>query len=79
MGRVYAILGDIHSNIEALQTVLDDARAQGATHYVCVGDVVGYNAAPASISWHRMLSFSFAMASSITSSVSPFFMHSMAS
>jgi len=47
VGRVYAILGDIHSNIEALQTVLDDARAQGATHYVCVGDVVGYNAAPA--------------------------------
>ncbi len=47
MGRVYAILGDIHANIEALETVLADARAQGATHYVCVGDVVGYNAAPA--------------------------------
>ena len=45
-GRVYAILGDIHANIEALRAVLDDARAQGATHYVCVGDVVGYNAAP---------------------------------
>ena len=46
-GRVYAILGDIHANIEALRAVSDDARAQGATHYVCVGDVVGYNAAPA--------------------------------
>ena len=45
-GRVYAILGDIHANIEALRAVLDDARAQGATHYACVGDVVGCNAAP---------------------------------
>ena len=36
-------------------------------------------AAPASMSWHRMLSFSLAMASSATIRVSPFFMHSMAS
>ena len=47
MGRVYAILGDIHANIDALNVVLDDARAQGATNFVSVGDVVGYNAAPA--------------------------------
>ena len=47
MGRVYAVLGDIHANIDALNSVLDDARAQGVTHFVCVGDVVGYNAAPA--------------------------------
>ena len=47
MGRVYAILGDIHANIDALNVVLEDARAQGVTHFVCVGDVVGYNAAPA--------------------------------
>ena len=46
MGRVYAVLGDIHANIDALNAVLDDARAQGVTHFVCVGDVVGYNAAP---------------------------------
>lgn len=42
----YAILGDIHSNLEALVAVLKDARAQGATHYACVGDIVGYNANP---------------------------------
>lgn len=42
----YAILGDIHSNLEALQTVLADAKEQGVTHYCCVGDVVGYNANP---------------------------------
>lgn len=47
MGKVYAILGDIHANIDALDVVLEDARAQGVTHYVSVGDVVGYNAAPA--------------------------------
>ncbi len=42
----YAILGDIHANLEALQAVLEDARNQQATHYVCLGDVVGYNADP---------------------------------
>ncbi len=47
MGKVFAILGDIHANIDALNVVLQDAREQGVTDYVCVGDVVGYNAAPA--------------------------------
>lgn len=42
----YAILGDIHSNLEALQNVLADAQAQGVTRYACVGDIVGYNANP---------------------------------
>ena len=42
----YAILGDIHSNLEALQVVLADARARGVTNYACVGDIVGYNANP---------------------------------
>ena len=44
--RKYAILGDIHSNWEALTAVLADADAQGVNEYVCVGDVVGYNADP---------------------------------
>jgi predicted phosphodiesterase len=43
----YAILGDIHGNWEALSVVLKDAKENGVTHYVCVGDVVGYNADPA--------------------------------
>ena len=42
----YAILADIHGNLEALQAVLEDCKAQGATHYACLGDVVGYNANP---------------------------------
>ena len=42
----YAILGDIHANLEALQAVIDDARGQKCTHFACVGDIVGYNANP---------------------------------
>ena len=47
MDRRFAILGDIHSNFEALHAVIQDAKAQGVTDFVCVGDIVGYNAAPA--------------------------------
>lgn len=42
----YAILGDIHSNLEALRAVLEDAEAQQVTRYACTGDMVGYNADP---------------------------------
>jgi diadenosine tetraphosphatase ApaH/serine/threonine PP2A family protein phosphatase len=39
-------MGDIHANLEALTAVVEDARAEGCAHYVCVGDIVGYNANP---------------------------------
>lgn len=42
----FAIFGDIHSNLEALQAVLADAEEQQVTHHVCLGDIVGYNANP---------------------------------
>ena len=42
----YAIIADIHGNLDAFQVVLDDIRAQNATNIVCLGDVVGYNARP---------------------------------
>ncbi len=42
----YAVIADIHANLEAFQVVLEDARTQNSTHYCCVGDVVGYNANP---------------------------------
>lgn len=42
----YAILGDIHSNLEALQAVLAHAKAQGCTHHVSLGDIVGYGPNP---------------------------------
>ena len=46
MAKVFAILGDIHANLEALNTVLDDCRSQGVTDFLCTGDVIGYNACP---------------------------------
>ncbi|MBR6470739.1 MAG: metallophosphoesterase family protein [Victivallales bacterium] len=41
-----AVIADIHANLEALHAVLGHARAQGITKYVCLGDIVGYNANP---------------------------------
>jgi len=42
----FAIFGDIHANLHALQAVLADAQSQSTTHSVCMGDIVGYNAFP---------------------------------
>ena len=42
-----ALFGDIHANLEALNAVLEDATDQGCTEWVCLGDIVGYNANPA--------------------------------
>jgi len=42
----YAILSDIHANLEAFEAVLADAHDNKCTHFVCLGDVVGYNANP---------------------------------
>jgi predicted phosphodiesterase len=42
----FAIIADIHANLEALEVVLEDARQQRVTNYACLGDVVGYNANP---------------------------------
>jgi predicted phosphodiesterase len=42
----FAIFGDIHANLHALQAVIDDTHEQGCTHYICIGDIVGYNAFP---------------------------------
>ncbi len=42
----FAIFGDVHSNLEALNAVLEDARSHECTHFVCIGDIVGYNANP---------------------------------
>ena len=46
MEKLFAILGDIHANLDALEVVLADCREQGVTDYMCTGDVVGYNARP---------------------------------
>ena len=42
----FAIFGDIHANLHALKVVLADAETHMCSHFVCMGDVVGYNAYP---------------------------------
>ena len=42
----YAIISDIHANLEALQAVLSVIDAREVDHIVCLGDVVGYNGNP---------------------------------
>src|SRR3972149_1038698 len=42
----FAIIADIHANLEAFEVALDDIKSQKCTHYACLGDVVGYNANP---------------------------------
>ncbi len=46
MDKRFAIIGDIHSNSDALLAVMEDARSQSVTDFLCVGDIVGYNADP---------------------------------
>ncbi len=42
----YAILSDIHGNLEALTAVLEHLAAERIDHYYCLGDIVGYGADP---------------------------------
>ncbi len=41
-----AIISDIHSNLHALTSVIEDVQSQGCSDIVCAGDIVGYNAYP---------------------------------
>jgi len=43
---VFAVISDVHSNIEALQAVLADIDRLGIDDVVCLGDVVGYGPNP---------------------------------
>lgn len=42
----YAILSDIHGNLEAFRSVLDEVRRHKVEKYLCLGDIVGYGANP---------------------------------
>jgi len=42
----FAILSDVHANLEALQAVLADSMEQSCAHHVFLGDFVGYCADP---------------------------------
>jgi predicted phosphodiesterase len=43
---MFAVLSDIHSNLEALTTVLADIEKRGIKTIYCLGDVVGYGPNP---------------------------------
>lgn len=43
---MFAIISDIHSNLEALTTVLADIENRGIKTVYCLGDVVGYGPNP---------------------------------
>ncbi len=43
---MFAIVSDIHSNIEALSTVIADIEKRGIKTIYCLGDVIGYGPDP---------------------------------
>lgn len=42
----YGIFGDIHSNLEALDAVLEAFKSEDIDRFICVGDIVGYGPDP---------------------------------
>ncbi len=42
----YAVISDVHSNIEALLTVMREIKKKHVDEIVCLGDVIGYGANP---------------------------------
>jgi predicted phosphodiesterase len=43
----YAVIADIHSNLDAFQAVLEDIRGKGGVDEIwCLGDIVGYGPEP---------------------------------
>ncbi len=50
----YAVLSDIHANLEALTAVLDALAGERIDRTLCLGDFVGYGAEPAAcLDWLR--------------------------
>ena len=44
---IYGVVGDIHSNYDALMAVVGELRQEHVDKILCVGDIVGYAAEPA--------------------------------
>ena len=42
----FAFISDIHANLEALETVIEDIENQNIDEVICLGDIVGYGANP---------------------------------
>jgi len=41
-----AVISDVHSNLQALEAVLEHAEREGSEELWCLGDVVGYGGKP---------------------------------
>lgn len=55
---MYAIISDLHSNIEALTAVAEDMQQFSVERIYCLGDVIGYGPSPVEVmrlirSWHE--------------------------
>jgi len=44
-----AFISDIHANLEALTSVLEDIKSRGSEEVFCLGDVVGYGPDPVAV------------------------------
>ena len=44
--QMFAIVSDIHGNLEAFSTVLQEIDRRGIQNIVCLGDIVGYGPNP---------------------------------
>lgn len=42
----FAVFSDVHSNLEGLQAVMEEAQRRGVDRFLCCGDIIGYNADP---------------------------------
>lgn len=56
-----AIVSDIHSNLEALQSVLEDIAEQECEEIVCLGDLVGYGPNPRQVMKTALDRFEFTL------------------
>ncbi|OGV62038.1 MAG: hypothetical protein A3K19_27485 [Lentisphaerae bacterium RIFOXYB12_FULL_65_16] len=45
----YAIVSDLHANLQAWNAVLTDIRSSGVEDIICLGDIVGYGPQPAEV------------------------------
>jgi predicted phosphodiesterase len=59
--RRFAVISDIHSNLDALLAVLDDFREQEVEKVYCLGDLVGYGAHPREVVDIAMRDFEFVL------------------
>ncbi|MBI3099592.1 MAG: metallophosphoesterase [Planctomycetes bacterium] len=46
---MYAIVSDLHSNLEAMTAVLEDIESRGIEEIVCLGDMIGYGPDPRAV------------------------------